>query len=97
KQLKAQIDEKLNNMGGNIASNEELLLNADGPSNLVLNNSANGKIQAGKGAVIHASTLDNSNDGSIDAGSIDLTANSVNNAAGAIRTNQRLKAQIGSS
>ena len=97
KQLKAQIDEKLNNMGGNIASNEELLLNADGPSNLVLNNSANGKIQAGKGAVIHASTLDNSNDGSIDAGSIDLTANSVNNAAGAIRTNQQLKAQIGSS
>ena len=97
KQLKAQIDEKLNNMGGNIASNEELLLNADGSSNLVLNNSANGKIQAGKGAVIHASTLDNSNDGSIDAGSIDLTANSVNNAAGAIRTNQRLKAQIGSS
>ena len=97
KQLKAQIDEKLNNMGGNIASNEELLLNADGSSNLVLNNSANGKIQAGKGAIIHASTLDNSNDGSIDAGSIDLTANSVNNAAGAIRTNQRLKAQIGSS
>ena len=97
KQLKAQIDEKLNNMGGNIASNEELLLNADGPSNLVLNNSANGKIQAGKGAVIHASTLDNSNDGSIDAGSIDLTADSVNNAAGAIRTNQQLKAQIGTS
>ena len=97
KQLKAQIDEKLDNMGGNIASNEELLLNADGPSNLVLNNSANGKIQAGKGAVIHASTLDNSNDGSIDAGSIDLTANSINNAAGAIRTNQRLKAQIGTS
>ncbi|ORF06027.1 hypothetical protein, partial [Snodgrassella alvi] len=34
---------------------------------------------------------------SIDADSIDLTADSVNNAAGAIRTNQQLKAQIGSS
>ena len=97
KQLTAQIDEKLDNTGGNIASNEELLLNADGPSNLVLNNSANGKIQAGKGAVIHASTLDNSSNGSIDVDRIDLIADSVNNAAGAIRTNRQLKAQIGSS
>ena len=97
KQLTVQIDEKLDNTGGNIVSNEELLLNADGPSNLVLNNSANGKIQAGKGAVIHASTLDNSSNGSIDADSIDLTVDSVNNAAGAIRTNRQLKAQIGSS
>ncbi|KES09720.1 hypothetical protein SASC598P14_000120, partial [Snodgrassella alvi SCGC AB-598-P14] len=47
KQLKAQIDEKLDNTGGNIVSNEELLLNADGPGNLILNNSANGQIQAG--------------------------------------------------
>ena len=97
KQLKAQIDEKLDNTGGNIVSNEELLLNADGQSNLVLNNSANGKIQAGKHAVIHTTTLDNSNNGSIDAESIDLTANSVNNAAGAIRANQQLKVQIGNS
>ena len=97
KQLTAQIDEKLDNTGGNIVSNEELLLNADGPSNLVLNNSANGKIQAGKGAVIHASTLDNSSNGSIDADRIDLIADSINNAAGAIRTNRQLKAQIGNS
>ncbi|KEQ01844.1 hemagluttinin repeat, partial [Snodgrassella alvi SCGC AB-598-J21] len=97
KQLKAQIEEKLDNTGGNIVSNEELLLNADGQSNLVLNNSENGKIQAGKHAVIHTTTLDNSNNGSIDADSIDLTADSVNNAAGAIRTNQQLKAQIGNS
>ena len=97
KQLKAQIEEKLDNTGGNIVSNEELLLNADGQSNLVLNNSANGKIQAGIHAVIHTTTLDNSNNGSIDADSIDLTANSVNNAAGAIRANQQLKVQIGNS
>ena len=94
KQLKAQIDEKLDNTGGNIASNEELLLNVDGLSNLVLNNSANGKIQAGKGVVIHASTLDNSNNGSIDADSIDLTADSIDNTAGNIRANKQLNAQI---
>ena len=94
KQLKAQIEEKLDNTGGNIVSNEELLLNADGQSNLVLNNSANGKIQAGKHAVIHTTTLDNSNNGSIDADSIDLTADSIDNTAGNIRANKQLNAQI---
>ncbi|NUF09849.1 hemagglutinin repeat-containing protein [Snodgrassella sp. ESL0324] len=94
KQLKAQIDEKLDNTGGEFKSNEELLLNADGQSNLVLNNSANGQIQAGKHAVIHTATLDNSNNGSIDAGSIDLTADSIDNMAGNIRANKQLNAQI---
>ncbi|MBI0134252.1 hypothetical protein, partial [Snodgrassella sp. W8132] len=74
--------ESIKNNNKGIISSENLHLKAS----VSLNNSTNGVIQSGKEAVIQASTLDNSNNGSIDADSIDLTADSVNNAAGAIRT-----------
>nr|WP_218966490.1 hemagglutinin repeat-containing protein [Snodgrassella alvi] len=93
KQLKAQIKEELKNRNGLIGSSEELLLNAEGESKLALNNSEQGKIIAGKQAVIHTATVDN-NSGSIDTDSLDLIADSVNNTAGAIRTNKLLRAQI---
>ncbi|WP_257381130.1 hemagglutinin repeat-containing protein [Snodgrassella alvi] len=93
KQLKAQIKEELKNRNGLIGSSEELLLNAEGESKLDLDNSEQGKIIAGKQAVIHTATVDN-NSGSIDADSLELSADSVNNAGGAIRVNQQLKAQI---
>ncbi|WP_218966451.1 two-partner secretion domain-containing protein, partial [Snodgrassella alvi] len=93
KQLKAQIKEELKNRNGLIGSSEELLLNAEGESKLALDNSEQGKIIAGKQAVIHTAAFDN-NSGSIDADSLELSADSVNNAGGAIRVNQKLKAQI---
>ncbi|WP_144078725.1 hypothetical protein, partial [Snodgrassella alvi] len=93
KQLKALIKEELKNRNGLIGSSEELLLNAEGESKLALDNSEQGKIIAGKQAVIHTAAFDN-NSGSIDADSLELSADSVNNAGGAIRVNQQLKAQI---
>ena len=93
KQLKAQIKEELKNRNGLIGSSEKLLLNAEGESKLALDNSEQGKIIAGKQAVIHTATVDN-NSGSIDADSLELSADSVNNEGGAIRVNQQLKAQI---
>ncbi|MBI0159844.1 MULTISPECIES: hypothetical protein, partial [unclassified Snodgrassella] len=83
--------ESIKNNNKGIISSENLNLKAS----VSVNNSTNGVIQSGKEAVIHTATLDNSSNGSIDADSIDLTADSVNNAAGAIRTNRQLKAQIG--
>ncbi|WP_180297469.1 hypothetical protein, partial [Snodgrassella alvi] len=53
KQLKALIKEELKNRNGLIGSSEELLLNAEGESKLALDNSEQGKIIAGKQAVIH--------------------------------------------
>ncbi|WP_037492432.1 hypothetical protein, partial [Snodgrassella communis] len=56
-------------------------------------NSSQGKIIAGKQASIHNSSLNNQQ-GSIDADSLILQSDSVDNHSGAIRSNQQLSAQI---
>ncbi|PIT46040.1 hypothetical protein BHC51_07285 [Snodgrassella alvi] len=87
-QLNAQISQHINNQQGQISSAGDLKLNSS-----TLDNSAQGKIIAGKQARIHNSNLNNQQ-GSIDADSIELQTNSLNNHSGAIRTNQQLNARI---
>ncbi|WP_445081786.1 hypothetical protein [Snodgrassella alvi] len=87
-QLNAQISQHINNQQGQISSAGDLQLNSN-----TLDNSAQGKIIAGKQARIHNGSLNNQQ-GSIDADSIELQTNSLNNHSGAIRTNQQLNAQI---
>ncbi|WP_239327046.1 hemagglutinin repeat-containing protein, partial [Snodgrassella gandavensis] len=78
---------QLQNQNGQIGSNSDLNITAGAIDN------SQGKISAGKQAELHTRALNNQQ-GSIDADSIDLTADSLNNNAGAIRSNQHLNAQI---
>ncbi|NUE66648.1 filamentous hemagglutinin N-terminal domain-containing protein, partial [Snodgrassella sp. ESL0253] len=78
---------QLQNQNGQIGSNSDLSITAGDIDN------SQGKISAGKQAELHTRALNNQQ-GSIDADSIDLTADSLNNNAGAIRSNQHLSAQI---
>ncbi|PIT20846.1 hypothetical protein BGI36_07700, partial [Snodgrassella communis] len=87
-QLSAQISQHINNQNGQISSAGTLQLNSH-----TLDNSSQGKIIAGKQANIHNSSLNNQQ-GSIDADSLILQSDSVDNHSGAIRTNQQLSAQI---
>ncbi|WP_239365334.1 hemagglutinin repeat-containing protein [Snodgrassella communis] len=87
-QLSAQISQHINNQNGQISSAGTLQLNSH-----TLDNSSQGKIIAGKQASIHNHSLNNQQ-GSIDADSIEIQSDSVNNHSGAIRANQQLSAQI---
>ncbi|WP_144340475.1 hypothetical protein, partial [Snodgrassella alvi] len=92
-QLKAQINRNLNNQNGIFGSGADLLLNSEGESLLAVDNSAGGKIIAGKQAKLNTASLNNSK-GSIDSDSLDLKAERIDNSEGAIRSNKQLKAQI---
>ncbi|MDF7676394.1 filamentous hemagglutinin N-terminal domain-containing protein, partial [Neisseriaceae bacterium ESL0693] len=107
--LKLQTDSIDNSNQGLISSNQHLTLNSNqlnnqtgqlqAGGNLILeansiDNSNQGQIISNHEAGIVAQNLNNQS-GAIDADSLKLNADSVNNQQGAIRTNQSLNASIG--